>query len=336
MPVAILLYVNRSGSTLLSRLISDACEGVFVFPEMGFVLDLMAAAAKGQVLTGDRVHRLIEDDPRRCALPIADARMAAICREHGTGDLDALLVAIATAAGGSRPRAILIKHEKLVHLADAIPGIIAQPRFLHIIRDPRAVASSMFRTPVPEKPGFDMARGSLLYAARHWRDYLRRVDRLARQHPVLGIRYEDLGEGRGAMTEIAALLGVRLRAGGDDIGADRRYRVAPIDRQLHPRVYDRFDGARRSAWQADLSAMDARLVEAICGATMQGRGYGPATPWTPFGRVRMLAAALRHACAMVKHAAGTVRHHARRGELAQAVRRHIQPSIDRLRRRRRR
>lgn len=312
-PVGVLLYVNRSGSTLLSRMIGDRCAGVFVFPEMGFIVELLAARQAGRAIAGDALRRLIEADPRRPALSLSGEALGGICRDAGSHDIGGLLVRIAAAAGGAWPAAVLIKHEKLAYLTQAIDAAIADARILHIVRDPRAVVGSMLRTPVPEKPGFDMARGSPLFAARHWRDYLRRVDRLAARRPVLELRYEALeqDDGRAACRAVAALLGVTPAEGAPA----SRYRTAPIDRLLHPRIHDRFDARRAAGWRADLAPRDIRLIEATCGGAMAARGYAPVSD-APIGRGARLGARLRHAAAMIRHAAASALHHARRDPVA--------------------
>lgn len=314
-PIGALLYVNRSGSTLLSRIVSEGCADVFVFPEMGWIVDLLLAERAGRFISGDTLARLIEADPRRAALPVPSETLAAICAV--ADGVAVLLRAIARAACPRPPAAILIKHEAFAWIAPFMAEALGDVRFLHIVRDPRAVALSMRRTPVPEKPGFDMARGSLLYAARHWRGYMRRVRALAGSWRVTRIRYEDLAHDgdRAACARVADALGV---AHGPVKGASAsRYGVAPLDWSLHARIHRPFDTARTDNWRRDLTPRAISIIESICGDEMVEAGYAPAV--VAASRPRMIAAYAVHLIATTRHVAGTARHYLRDADRIRAL-----------------
>ena len=80
---------------------------------------------------------------------------------------------------------MLLKLESYLYVAEDLKRLLVDVCFIHLVRDPRAVTSSMLQTDVPEKPGFKMARGSIWYAAVHWRDYLEGVAALKRQDVVI-------------------------------------------------------------------------------------------------------------------------------------------------------
>lgn len=313
-PVGIILYVNRSGSTLLSRIIADALEDVFVFPELRFTLDLLVARRDGRLVTEKALLRLMREDARLATLGLAEAQITAAVARHGADDLHGLLTALATAASGRRPAAMILKLEPYVAFIPELDAAFGVPLLIHALRDPRAVARSMRATPVPEKPGFDMARGSILYAARHWRDHARRVEAIATSRPILTARYEALGGPAPAVVaEIGRALGV-----APSQGTHGRYAVAPIDAALHRNIDAPFDPARDAAWHTDLTPPEIALVEALCRAEMARVGY-PATT-APLGRVAFLAARLRHGRAMARHALRTAARYARRpGALRQAI-----------------
>jgi hypothetical protein len=317
--IAILCYVNRSGSTLLSRMISDLCEDVYVFPEVGFAVDLFLARKFNREISGSRLHRLIADDPRTSAMGIPDDVLEAICLRHSSHNPAMLFVDLATARLGRRPSGIVIKHEKLAFLLESIEAAIPQVRYLHIVRDPRAVANSMLKTPVPEKPGFNMARGSILYPARHWRQYVRIMNHWSTFHDVVEVRYEDLRKdnGRSACAGITAVLGARLRSldGGLHVPT---YQVATIDHALHTKIHDKFDDRRTSGWRKELSSRQIRLVEKTCHQAMKTFDYPATTDRLP--QVSMVVASLIYTGAMVHHVTRSIVRHVRRGGGIRAVR----------------
>jgi hypothetical protein len=302
-PVGIILYVNRSGSTLLSRRLSEALPDVFVFPELRFTLDLLAARHLGRPVTHDALVRLMADDPRLGSLGLHAGQIAAAA-QYGAEDLHGLLAALATAALGRRPAAMILKLESYLPFIAALDDAFNHPVLIHAIRDPRAVARSMRATPVPEKPGFDMARGSLFYPARHWRDYVARVATIAARRPVITVRYE--ADPSLVMVEIARALGVPVTGGGR-----ARFAVAPIDAAIHNNIDGPFQPALGEQWRRDLSMRDIALIETLCGAEMKRAGYPPIAP-RPLEPLAMILARTAYLVATARHALRTAWVYARR------------------------
>lgn len=294
---AAILYVNRSGSTLLSRRLSEHPD-VFVLPEVQFIEQLLLDRREGARRTGDALFDLVRSDPRRDALGIDDAALRAACRDNAGSDLPALLTALAKARLGRVPAVVAFKRETLIYLLDDLravfgpgPGGLA---LVHIVRDPRAVANSMLRTPVPEKPGFNMARGDVVFAARHWRRVLARVRALAPETSVAWIRYENL-QGEEEMPRVLGALGLRDAPSSGRGQADlSRYAIGAIDRELHPLVFGAFDPGRVEAWRTELSRSQIRVVERICGEEMDRLSYPRAMPVAGAVNPEMVAATVQH------------------------------------------
>lgn len=303
-PVGIILYVNRSGSTLLSRVLSDALPDVFVFPELRFTLDLLAARRLGHPVTQDGLARLMADDPRLASLGLHEDQIADAVAKHGAQDLHGLLTALATAALGRRPAAMILKLESYLPFVAELDSAFGEPVLIHAIRDPRAVARSMRATPVSGKPGFDMARGSLFYPARHWRDYVARVAAIATGRRVITARYE--ADSSFAVEEIARALRVPVQGGGG-----RRFAVAPIDAAIHRNIDDPFQPSLAERWRHDLTGRDIALIETLCGAQMERAGYRRIAAH-PLGRLAMIRARLSYLAATAHHALRTAGAYARK------------------------
>lgn len=308
-----LFYVNRSGSTLFSRLLSEASPDLFVFPEVGFPLTLLIERRLGRVLAGDRLLRLILADPRRDSLAVSDGTLAQICAETTSCQLELLLTRIAAACHGGQPRAALLKLESLLYVAADIEAAFTRPAFFHLVRDPRAVASSMLRTPVPEKPGFTMARGSIWYAATHWRRYVAAVDDLAQSRAVTEFRYEALAEPEAACASVLSGLGLEPR---QTHAAETSYRIGAVDEALHKCVFDDPDPTRSIAWRRELDAGDARVVELLCADSMARRGYDPGPPRSARDDVLLRRARAAHRRAMARHVVRTAGSYLRRNPSA--------------------
>ncbi|WBH16838.1 sulfotransferase [Sphingomonas radiodurans] len=305
-PVGIILYVNRSGSTLLSRIIADVLADVFVFPELRFTLDLLVARRARRRIPTDTLISLMLADPRLASLGLSNAQIATAAKRHGADDLHPLLTALATAALGRRPAALILKLEPYVAFVPELDAAFDTPLLIHALRDLRAVARSMRATPVPEKPGFDMARGSLLYAARHWRNHCRRIEAIAAHRPMITARYETLADPvPAAVRMIVEALGVPLAD-----GSGTRFTVAPIDAALHRNINAPFDPERDTQWRDDLKPSEIALIETICGAEMARAGYR--TTADPLSRPALLLAQPIHLRALASHTARTVLTYARR------------------------
>ena len=291
---------------------------------MGSILALLMASQRGTFDAGLALDTL-RADPRIDALRLSDDQLRTIC-QHECESLPALLTAIATMRIGRRPAAILFKLESLLYTRTALYRIFPDAVTIHILRDPRAVASSMLRTPVPEKPGFTMARGSLLYAARHWRTYIATVDALARERPVAEVRYESLAAGdMSSLDEVAATLG--LGPPSNAALGEGRYVVSELDRTIHDRIGDRLQVARADAWRTELSSNDVRVIERTCAAGMRVHGYSATL--TPAGRFSMLfiGAELRHLRAMAWHIIRTAHRYAMRPDALTALAARLQLAL---------
>lgn len=329
-----ILYVNRSGSTLFSRLLSESSDDVFMFPEVAFPLWLLIERARGSHVAAGRLHDLIRSDPRHGALDIPEERLRSICETNSSDDPAKLLVDIATLRLGTPPAAIAFKLEKLIDVIHPLRGAFGDLTLLHIVRDPRAVVNSMLRSPVPEKPGFNMARNSPVFAARRWRDYMRRVRAVEASHPVERVRFEDVCRDPDAtLKHVVDRLGLQPRAPSGP--RPDRYRISALDGALHGKVFEPPAPERLAAWQAELPQRSVRLVERICWREMVALGYAPARPRLGGASPTLGLAVLRHLAASLDHAARSLLGYVRRPGVLAALRRRARDGLVARRERRR-
>ena len=136
---------------------------------------------------------------------------------------------------------------------DVLDEAFPQARFVHIIRDGRAVALSL-------RPKFERTLGrdeALEAAARHWVEVLARTD-AAREVDVLEVRYEDFCE------DVHGVIHAVLDHAGLD--AD----VFPFQRC--PAVLENRNGRHLSS----ASARELEVVGRIQDSVLSRHGYSPA------------------------------------------------------------
>jgi hypothetical protein len=159
-----------------------------------------------------------------------------------------------------------------------VAACLPDTRFVHVIRDGRAVANSLVQMPwwrghagpdawgwgplpdVLEKEWEAAGRSFPVLAALEWKllmDAFEDARAAIPQGRWLDVRYEDfVAEPRDWTDRILGFVGLPW-----DPGFDRSFRRY------------RFDASRRSAYERDLPAADVRAIEEIVGADLLRHGY---------------------------------------------------------------
>lgn len=141
------------------------------------------------------------------------------------------------------------------------------PRFVHLVRDPRVVVSSLIRSDVHNSNAYD--------AARRWIQdvsYGLTLEELAPEH-IIRLTYEELIQiSDSALKQISEFLGLAVVSNGLSLREDRsEYSTiydsihSDLDKPIHHESLDR--------WSGDLSLEEVTLVEEICDARMTELGY---------------------------------------------------------------
>jgi Sulfotransferase family len=287
-PAPFVVGVGRSGTTLL-RLMLDAHPEMAVPPETHFIPDVIRACDRGA--GPDGVVETLRASRRWGDMGIGDAeiraRFAALDRFDATTASRAIYLAYAEDKGKRRwgdktPKYSLVMGE----IEDALP----EARFVHLIRDARAVALSRVRMvegrgEKPPNPAGVAAR------------WAKRISQARAQGESLGgyleIRYEDLVLDteptlRRVCEFIAldfdpAMLDYHERAGDrlseisrdlPDAEGKRKGVVAGEHRlRVHAKAKEPPDRARITSWKEQLSASDQRACEEAAGELLADLGY---------------------------------------------------------------
>jgi sulfotransferase family protein len=205
----------------------------------------------------------------------------ALCRDFAAG----VLTKIRLRRPGAR--VILEKTPAHLHFWESVLALFPEAHFLHLIRDPRGVVSSILhaaRTPW----GAPWASRRLPGAIAQWRSAIEAGRHLAQAtQRYREVRYEALlRDGPSELAAVLAWLGLRvddglaeravtacrigtLRSGTADI-------VAPWPIEREPEGF--FRRGELESWRAELTAWQVGCIEARVGDLMTTLGYALATP----------------------------------------------------------
>jgi len=295
--IAFLVHDARSGSTLLSDMLTRRLRGVYVTPEIAFIRLLRIAGRRRTMLRRGGLARRMASGNLLRNLGITAGELPAI--------LEALPNPVATSAVIRRlldthreradappPACIVVKHGIHVRVWREIAAAFAgSARFIHIYRDPRAVVSSKLRTIRPYAQQETLAWYGPLLGAWRWRAYSRAMRAAASSGlPVLDVSYERLLEDPDAeLGRIARFLGVGVRL--PDARPPVAYRIPDPERGIHALAQSgRVHRERASAWSGELSPRELGVVEAIAGGEMQARGYRPVLGFSTAARLLVVCA----------------------------------------------
>jgi hypothetical protein len=279
-PAPFVVGVGRSGTTLL-RLMLDAHPELAIGPETQFVPELIELAERG-ASTAELV------DAMAAARTWNDFGLdaGAVRARAGDGDLADLLRAFYSlyAEGRGKPR-WGEKTPAYVRRMEPIGELLAEARFVHLIRDGRDVALS--RRARGMGAGKPMAKTATL-----WRKRIEGAREAAARLPgrYLELRYEDLvADPEPALRSVCELIELDYEPGmlAYHQGADERLAelgdLAPVDARAGRDAGERIashslaarppSAARSGAWRGEMSAEDAAEFEAAAGDLLRELGY---------------------------------------------------------------
>lgn len=254
---------GRSGTTLLRNMLNNHPQ-IAIPVESLFIVDYLRAPASVPITVLSRL--LVNDyEFREWGMPIALADLEGCLTARDL--IDRIHELYATQQGKAfwgqkTPR--FVRHGRL------LKSFYPQARFIHVLRDPRAVASSLMRS--------NLHRSNVYYAAKRWDRDIRAGLALGQDYPddVVDVYYEDLVISPAETLEkICAFLGIDFhpdmliyhRAGAADF--------TPFFNQIHARLNEPPNCDRIEAWRNDLSPRQVALIEALCADMMRMVGYTP-------------------------------------------------------------
>ncbi|MBI4881979.1 MAG: sulfotransferase [Planctomycetes bacterium] len=287
----------RSGTTLLQRLL-DAHPLVSIAPETFFIRRFWKKRrVYGDLRDCGRFERLVSDvtalqEFADMGLDAEGFRAAARAVPRAIDALFSLLLAEFAKLRGT-PWVGEKTPNHLLYMR-TLERFFPDARFVHIVRDPRAVALSW--------RGVPWSNGSLAQDAEVWRRYLAtaRAKPPRQRERLLLLRYEELvAHPEPQLRKLCEFLGLPFHP-AMLAGEAARELVVDLEREpwkqgaagpIHCASVDR--------WRSVLSAAEVRAVETVTWFEMKAAGYRP-----EHGLVRLLPGMARHAA---RRAAKTAR-----------------------------
>lgn len=183
--------------------------------------------------------------------------------------------------GRDSPRVFVEKTPGHVHHGVAIRQLYPDARFLHVVRDPRAVTASIMNA--SQSWGSSWAPSDALSAARMWRRAVAAGLALEASTPnCLRVRYEDLSDaGPATLASVMEFVGLPI----DEVACERIFEItapgalgdgrATAPTGMAGPVEETARRATKGGWRSELSTDQIATVEKVCAVEMAQLGYEP-------------------------------------------------------------
>ena len=278
---AYLLYVSRSGSTMLANQIAGHIDGALVFPELDFVGRLFEHGDDYiRRQSAKVVQRLIASDTKSETLGLSERHWHdLLLSTQGLGIiaiLDHVAKQYAIVRNQAPPVVAIFQRGTLLSVVPEIIQCDPSASFIHIYRDPRAAISSVAKIRSRKFREYDsrsMGRVDAVGLSRNWLKYVRRVDYARTRWPtrILNIRYEDYcANNVNHLAEIAKFLQRPVR---HDPVALNQLEVARNEVELHTNISKPPTTCRIDAWKQELPRWRGWIIERFTRPLLTQKGY---------------------------------------------------------------
>lgn len=259
---------DRSGTTFLGSLLGGAA-GVVVTPESQFKIDCLNAVLEGKLKSHAEITAYLDNHWRYRIWRVPADKMI---EGKGQGDsLEVLAEAILARVKGyglthNRSPEVWVDHTPRnlqdIHL---LGQLFPDAKYLHIVRDGRAVSASVLP--------LDWGPNTASQAARWWGSRLTPglAAETAWPQRVKRVSYEKLIlEPEVTLRELCAFLGLEFNP---DMVSGKGFVVPGFTQRQHALVGGKPDRARVEAWRSSLTEREREIFEAEVGGVLYALGY---------------------------------------------------------------
>lgn len=254
---------GRSGTTLLRRML-DQHPLIAVPVESLFMIDYLRARDQAPA---DVFRRLVveEHEFREWALEIQPDEL------QGCTDVVALLNHLHeryAAQHGARYWGQ--KTPRFIRYGELLKQVYPHAKFIHVVRDPRAVVSSLRNS--------NVHRSNVYYGASRWLKDVEAGAQLKQRYPddVLEIAYETLiADTERVLRQVAEFLGIGFDAAMLNYHRQQDAAYGAYHAQIHANLQAPPKKDRIDAWRQELMPQEIALVEQICAPLMPRYAYTP-------------------------------------------------------------
>lgn len=280
--ILFLAYFSRSGSTFLSSRL-DRYEDIGVTVESAFMRTLLLRSRElFEASDPAGVYEILEGEGRFSNLGLSSDGFSEYLRpggSYGVGEVARAILGSYFAEKKPEARVWVVKEGGSGFLINRISRELPEARFLHVIRDGRAVLNSGLNSIRPYGDGERMARDPLA-VARVWSGFVDGVDAFRAAHPeqCLVCRYEDLmadEEAELRRLRLALDLPMEIAETGS---SDYLEAMPEKERSIHKLVSGGAVRGRVDAWKDELGGGDRLVFEHRAHRTLRRHGYDADTP----------------------------------------------------------
>ena len=264
--------VDRSGTTMLGSILGRS-PGAICTPESNFLMHLChspdfdleripARETLRKIEASERFRLLWLDKLPKLQWPHRDDST------NYTTLIEELVLAYARASGRNNPTRWVDHPPSNARRAESMIELFPDARFVHIVRDPRAVVASLTRLPWgPSTP---------MTAANYWLQKIAAPLALETgpyKKRIIRTRYEDI---LASPAEELAKLRAFLRLPPPSTQSDAEsYSVSEYQLAQHALVGRDPDPTRGKAWEQQLTQREVEIIEYCVADTLQVLGYAP-------------------------------------------------------------
>ena len=260
-PPFFIVGCGRSGTTLIRTALNLHSRIAIPFESL-FLVDYLRVAQEiplPRLIKGIREEYELQE----WGLDTAELKLEALAT------LPEVIERLHLAYGGFRKDIWGQKTPRYIRHLDLIEHFFPGSRYIHVIRDPRAVAASLIRSPAHVSTS--------RHAALRWRVDVMAGLSFERCYPdrLMRIRYEELVTAfPQTIQKICRFIGVEVEA---EMLRAHQFREELYSRQYYRSMHRNLRGGIRmdriDSWREELTPREVATVEFLCGELMEYLGY---------------------------------------------------------------
>lgn len=268
----------RSGTTYLTNLLVQR-EEIGIAPESNFVVNLLKSLGDGAIGDDESLARVIDSLYREAKFQdwgIDRAKLSShLASRLPLSFADVVRAVLIFYCDGEFPGCKVYGVKKgggYIRHASALVNHFPRAKFIHIVRDGRAVFNSQKQAihTRKQRPFETNAQR----AATRWSEIVRTFDEFAKQHPAnaMEVLYEDLIADQAATLQpVLAFLEVGGGATSNATATDAY--VPERQKYLHPNVGKPPIKSRIDGWKRELAAREIKIFEKVAGRELKRKSY---------------------------------------------------------------
>jgi hypothetical protein len=288
-----LTYINRSGSTYLSQMLSSS-EEILVCPEAEILVEnFLEDPGKNFIRTKTSLKKVIHKlntDWKFRHWNISREELESIFTSSDNFNIFRSILNLYRKKTKPDASIILFKAERIIYLWNRLSSTKHGDDLLHLVvlvRDPRGVYASQKNTrwPGSDRPFSD----NPVYAGILWNRYIKEIYRLKKVHSnVTLIRFEEyLRNPELSLKSLSERVQLKINSLAPENG-DYYSRIPEDQKQIHENIRSRPIMEKENEWKGNLNNMEIDLIQNLTERYMYKLGYTAETRRNNFLKIRSI------------------------------------------------